>query len=38
MSGLLLDAGGTPSANAAGNEGSYLAVLEFLGRVGGVAK
>jgi len=30
MSGLLLDAGGTPSANAAGNEGSYRAVLEFL--------
>lgn len=38
MSGLLLDAGGTPSANAAGNEGSYLAVLDFLGRVGGVAR
>lgn len=32
MSGLLLDAGGTPAANAAGNEGSYLAVLEFLNR------
>lgn len=35
MSGLLLDAGGTPPANAAGNEGSYLAVLDFLGRVSG---
>ncbi|MCY1311619.1 hypothetical protein D9M70_619370 [compost metagenome] len=32
MSGLLLDAGGTPSVNAAGNEGSYLAVLDFLRR------
>jgi dienelactone hydrolase len=30
MSGLLLDAGGTPAANAAGNEGSYRAVLAFL--------
>ncbi|PJI51949.1 hypothetical protein CTI14_50845, partial [Methylobacterium radiotolerans] len=30
MSGLLLDADGTPSANAAGNEGSYRAVLDFL--------
>jgi len=38
MSGLLLDAGGTPSANAAGNEGSYLAVLDFLGRVGGATR
>ncbi|MFJ1298506.1 acyl-CoA thioester hydrolase/BAAT C-terminal domain-containing protein [Pseudomonadota bacterium AL_CKDN230030165-1A_HGKHYDSX7] len=35
MSGLLLDAGGTPAANAAGNEGSYLAVLDFLGRASG---
>jgi hypothetical protein len=35
MSGLLLDAGGTPAANAAGNEGSYLAVLDFLGRAAG---
>ncbi|KRC85915.1 acyl-CoA thioester hydrolase [Achromobacter sp. Root83] len=32
MSGLLLDAGGTPSANAAGNEGSYRAMLDFLAR------
>jgi dienelactone hydrolase len=30
MSGLLLDAGGTASANAAGNAASYRAVLEFL--------
>jgi len=30
MSGLLLDAGGTPAANAAGNEQSYRAVLDFL--------
>jgi dienelactone hydrolase len=35
MSGLLLDAGGTPSANAAGNEGSYRAVLEFLAQARG---
>ncbi|WP_454689899.1 acyl-CoA thioesterase/bile acid-CoA:amino acid N-acyltransferase family protein [Achromobacter aloeverae] len=32
MSGLLLDAGGTASANAAGNAQSYRAVLDFLGR------
>lgn len=31
MSGLLLDAGGTAPANAAGNEHSYHAVLAFLG-------
>lgn len=30
MSGLLLDGGGTPAANAAGNEASYRAVLAFL--------
>jgi dienelactone hydrolase len=30
MSGLLLDGGGTPAANAAGNEQSYRAVLSFL--------
>lgn len=30
MSGLLLDAGGTPAANAAGNAGSYRAALAFL--------
>ena len=30
MSGLLLDAGGTPAANALGNEASYRAVLAFL--------
>ena len=30
MSGLLLDAGGTPAANAEGNEASYRAVLAFL--------
>ncbi len=30
MSGLLLDAGGTAPANAAGNEESYQAVLAFL--------
>jgi dienelactone hydrolase len=30
MSGLLLDAGGSPAANAAGNEQSYHAVLAFL--------
>lgn len=35
MSGLLLDAGGTPAANAAGNEGSYRAVLDFLARAAG---
>ena len=35
MSGLLLDAGGTPSANAAGNEGSYRAVLDFLAQARG---
>ncbi|MNK36484.1 hypothetical protein D3C87_550350 [compost metagenome] len=34
MSGLLLDAGGTPSANAAGNEGSYRAMLDFLRSAG----
>ena len=38
MSGLLLDAGGSASANAAGNEGSYLAVLDFLGRSAGAAR
>lgn len=32
MSGLLLDAGGSAPANAAGNESSYRKVLEFLGR------
>ncbi|MFY4022600.1 alpha/beta fold hydrolase [Achromobacter xylosoxidans] len=37
MSGLLLDAGGTPPANAAGNEGSYRAVLAFLARATGQA-
>lgn len=30
MSGLLLDGGGTPAANAAGNVTSYWSVLEFL--------
>jgi dienelactone hydrolase len=30
MSGLLLDGGGTPAANAQGNEESYRAVLAFL--------
>lgn len=30
MSGLLLDAGGTPSANAQGNEASYRVMLAFL--------
>lgn len=33
MSGLLLDGGGTPAANAAGNEQSYHAVLAFLDEV-----
>ena len=33
MSGLLLDGGGTPAANAAGNERSYHAVLAFLDEV-----
>jgi len=33
MSGLLLDGGGTPAANAAGNEHSYHAVLAFLEKV-----
>ncbi|KCV31261.1 acyl-CoA thioester hydrolase/BAAT N-terminal domain protein [Bordetella bronchiseptica 00-P-2730] len=32
MSGLLLDAGGTPPANAHGNAGSYRAMLDFLER------
>ncbi|MCD0504186.1 acyl-CoA thioesterase/bile acid-CoA:amino acid N-acyltransferase family protein [Bordetella petrii] len=32
MSGLLLDAGGTAVANAAGYEGAYWAVLDFLAR------
>ncbi|WP_459618264.1 acyl-CoA thioester hydrolase/BAAT C-terminal domain-containing protein [Bordetella sp. 2513F-2] len=32
MSGLPLDAGGTAPANAAANEGSYRAVLDFLAR------
>lgn len=35
MSGLLLDAGGTASANARGNEASYHAVLGFLDRHSG---
>jgi hypothetical protein len=30
MSGLLLDGGGTPAANAEGNEASYQAVMAFL--------
>jgi len=33
MSGLLLDGGGTPAANAAANESSYRAVLRFLDEV-----
>ena len=33
-----VDAGGSASANAAGNEGSYLAVLDFLGRSAGAAR
>jgi len=33
MSGLLLDGGGTPAANATGNENSYHAVLAFLDEV-----
>ncbi|MFC4276667.1 acyl-CoA thioesterase/bile acid-CoA:amino acid N-acyltransferase family protein [Achromobacter aloeverae] len=36
MSGLLLDAGGTAPANAAGNAGSYRAVLAFLARARGI--
>lgn len=33
MSGLMLDGGGTPAANADANEGSYRAVMEFLREV-----